>query len=1312
MNNKYPQPGISAYPHILVALLFVLLGTVSQAQTITHSNTNYNSSVQGACIPNTCSGTYVDNGGAGANYTNDIGNFITICPNSPNSAIQITFSSFNLENGWDWLDVYNGASPGDPYINSYTGTALPPVLVSTSPSGCLTFYFETDFTGTRPGWVANVACVPNAAGPAAVTNADCLNSTYICASSSSFAGSSQGPGLVQEGCAGCIGGENYSSWYQFTVGTSGTLAFTITPTATADYDFALFQGASCGSLGTPVRCSFASTTGGTGLAAGNADTNEDPTGNGYVSPVNAVAGQTYYLLINNWDNGSANFNFNWAGTATIDAPPAPDFTFNSPVCVGSNINLNAPTLTNATYHWSGPNGFTSTAEDPVITSATAANGGNYSLYVVINGCTSGTTTKNIPVNAVPSIDPVGNQSLCAGAATTPIAFSGTGATGYNWTNNAPSIGLPASGSGDIASFTTSNNSGSPITATVTVTPSAGGCLGTPTNFTITVGPAAPAPTLDGNSPICEGSALNLTASGGTGTYVWSGPNGFTSTTQNPSISPATVANSGNYTAVYVTAGCTSVVATYNAVVNPTPATPTIGSNTPVCVGSAINLTAPAGAGTYVWSGPNGFTSSVQNPSIASATMANNGTYTLYLVTGGCTSTTASVTVNVINPPIAPTFTTNSPLCEGATLTLTGSFFPIVNYVWSGPNGYSATGQSVSIPSVTAAHAGNYTLVLTASGCTSSAAVQNVVVNPSPAAPVVGGNSPICAGDALNLTATGSGAGSYSWSGPNGFTSTTQNPAISPATAAATGSYNAVYIQNGCTSAVATYNVVVNAIPATPVASSNSPVCEGTTLNLSTPSVAGALYNWSGPNAFSSSTQNPSIASATAAASGTYSVTVTANGCASLAGSTTVTVTPPPATPVISSNSPVCENGTLQLGTTATATSYHWNGPAAWSSTSQNPVLPGFGSGQTGTYNLYVVSNGCTSSTATANIQVAPAPQVVYTGPAQICGNDGTFTASATVAAPAGINSVVWHAPGQIGTGTSINHQFTQAAPTTVSGFVVAVSSDNCLDSASFSIQLVDVPVADFTVQDLCDGESLQFHENHDWEGNETNTPGFSWVYNGTAFSTATDPVYNFGAPGTYTITLVATNPISAACSDTHSETVTVYPKPVLDFTYAAECIQDVQFTGTAAPDSVVTSYAWDFADGGTGTGSATTHAFQQTGLYQVAFTAVTANNCTTSVVKPVQIDQVSAELPPMPDVLTPNGDNLNDFLDMDDILGACSDYEFIIFNRWGNTVHRQLKGGAPFIGKSTTGSTLSAGVYFYTLILNDIKHSGSITLAR
>ena len=75
------------------------------------------------------------------------------------------------------------------------------------------------------------------------------------------------------------------------------------------------------------------------------------------------------------------------------------------------------------------------------------------------------------MNPIPTVDPVSNQAVCNGSVTAPVNFTGSvPGTVFNWTNDTPSIGLASSGTGDIASFTATNPTNTPVTATVTVTP--------------------------------------------------------------------------------------------------------------------------------------------------------------------------------------------------------------------------------------------------------------------------------------------------------------------------------------------------------------------------------------------------------------------------------------------------------------------------------------------------------------------------------------------------------------------------------------------------------------------------------------------------------------------------------------------------------------------------------------------------------------------------------------------------------------------------------------------------------------------------
>jgi gliding motility-associated-like protein len=82
-------------------------------------------------------------------------------------------------------------------------------------------------------------------------------------------------------------------------------------------------------------------------------------------------------------------------------------------------------------------------------------------------------------------------------------------------------------------------------------------------------------------------------------------------------------------------------------------------------------------------------------------------------------------------------------------------------------------------------------------------------------------------------------------------------------------------------------------------------------------------------------------------------------------------------------------------------------------------------------------------------------------------------------------------------------------------------------------------------------------------------------------------------------------------------------------------------------------------------------------------------------------------------VVTPNGDQINDVLALDNLFLDCTDFDLIILNRWGHVVYEMTNSSAPFSGKDASGKDLEAGVYFYKLTTNDNKMvSGHITVIR
>jgi hypothetical protein len=146
----------------------------------------------------------------------------------------------------------------------------------------------------------------------------------------------------------------------------------------------------------------------------------------------------------------------------------------------------------------------------------------------------------------------------------------------------------------------------------------------------------------------------------------------------------------------------------------------------------------------------------------------------------------------------------------------------------------------------------------------------------------------CAGESIDLSAT-NGGNAYSWSGPNSYSTSTQNPTISSATTAMSGTYTVtVSLANNCTTTAQTL-VVVNANPTVDVSCAN--ICAGgTTTVTATPSPAGTYtHNWTVPSG--AAAQGSSVSNFTTGVIGTYSVIITntTTGCVSLSDGCTISI---------------------------------------------------------------------------------------------------------------------------------------------------------------------------------------------------------------------------------------------------------------------------------------------------------------------------------------------------------------------------------------------------------------------------------------
>jgi gliding motility-associated-like protein len=828
-----------------------------------------------------------------------------------------------------------------------------------------------------------------------------------------------------------------------------------------------------------------------------------------------------------------------AGTTAVTVnpiPAAPTAGSNSAICAGQNLNLTASNIAGATYAWTGPNGFSNPTQNPTITGATIAAAGTYSVTATVNGCTGPAGTTAVTVNPIPTAPTAGsNSAICAGQNLNLTASNIAGAT-YAWTG--PNGFTNPTQNPTITGATTAAAGTYSVTATVN------GCTGSAGTTSVTVNPIPAAPTAGSNSAICAGQNLNLTASNITGaTYAWTGPNGFSNPTQNPTITGATTAATGTYSVTATVNGCTGPAGTTAVTVNPIPAAPTAGSNSAICAGQNLNLTASTISGaTYAWTGPNGFTNPTQNPTITGATTAATGTYSVTATVNGCASPagTTAVTVNPI--PAAPTAGSNSAICAGQNLNLTASTISGATYAWTGPNGFSNPTQNPTITGATTAATGTYSVTATVNGCTGPAGTTAVTVNPIPAAPTAGSNSPICTGQNINLTASNITGATYSWTGPNSFTNPTQNPTISGATIAASGTYSVTATVSGCTSPIGTTLVTVNETPEAPIVTNNSPICAGQTINLNATLISGATYSWTGPNSFTSPLQNPSITNAGIIASGTYSVTATVNGCTGSAGTTTVAVNPIPAAPTASSNSPLCVGSTLNLSaSTITGATYNWTGPNSFSATIQNPSVANVALVDAGTYGVTATVNNCVSPTGTVEVTVNPIPSAPTANGTTIC--QGTST---TLTAVGSGGTIQWYSAPSGGTLLGSNATYTTPILNSTTSYYVQNTVNDCVSTRTqVTVTVTPTPAAPTIANaTICEGFSTTL---------TATAPGGDYTWSDQLIGgTTVSSTASYSTPDLVTTTsYYVTTTINNCSSPATTVTVTVTPTDDSGFSYGS-----------------------------------------------------------------------------------------------------------------------------------------------------------------
>jgi PKD-like domain/Secretion system C-terminal sorting domain/Ig-like domain CHU_C associated len=918
----------------------------------------------------------------------------------------------------------------------------------------------------------------------------------------------------------------------------------------------------------------------------------------------------------------------------------------SNVCIGSSYTYSVAPVSGATsYTWTLPLGWTGTSTIVSI-SATAANqSGNISVTANNGSCSSTPQTLavsafSIPAPAQPGVIS-GNAAMCAGSSNSYSVGSVVNATSYSWTLPTGWTGTPVANSitatagtvGGTISITANNACGisPPRTLAVTINP-------VPAQPGAITGIASPCSRVDNN--------YSIEAVIGATSYTWNLPSAWTGTSTTNSLTATASATAGNITVTASNACGTSTAQTLAVTPITLPVQPGVitGSAT-VCSGSSntYSITTIAGATSYIWTLPSGWTGTSTTTSITTTASATSGnvSVTANNICGASTAQTLAVTVTgSIAQPGA--ITGNTAICSGSSNTYTiAAVVGASSYTWTLPGGWAGTSTTTSITTTAGTTSGNISVSANNASCGSSApqtlgvTVISIPVQPSS----VTGNAIVCLGSSNTYTiASVSGATSYTWTLPSGWTGTSTTTSIT-ATASSTSGNVSVTANNTCgSSTTQTLAVTVNNIPAQPgTITGNTTACSGSSNTYTVAAVSGATsYTWTLPGGWTGTSTTASIITTAGATSGNVSV-MASNTCgASSAQALAITVTGAIAQPgAITGNTAICSgsSNTYSIAAVNGATSYIWTLPGGWTGSSTTTSITTTASTTSGNVSVAANNASCGSSAAQTlgvTVNSIPVQPSTVTGNTSVCsGSSNTYT----IAAVSGATSYTWTLPSGW-TGTSTTASITTTA-STASGNISVTANNSCGSSTAQVLSVsVGIPAQPGTISgnvSFCSGSSNTY--------TIAVVPGatsYTWTLpSGWTGTSTTESITATASTTSGSISVTADNTCGSSAAQTLAVTVNNIPAQPGTITGNAILCSGSSNTYTIAAVGGATSYAWILPSGwlGTSTAVSITTIASATG----GNVSVTANNiCGASIVRTMAVTVNGTPAQPTISVSTTN----------------------------------------------------------------------------
>lgn len=441
--------------------------------------------------------------------------------------------------------------------------------------------------------------------------------------------------------------------------------------------------------------------------------------------------------------------------------------------------------------------------------------------------------------------------------------------------------------------------------------------------------------------------------------------------------------------------------------------------------------------------------------------------------------------------------------------------------------------------------------------------------------------------------------------------------------------------------------------------------------------------------------------------GNYSVTIFDNSCDVYSGSQQLDLFPYiPKDVIVQGDTSYCNTNSvelLQLGAFhPIAANYEWI-PALGLSDAliANPVAS---VNKTSSYQVIVTDTAGCLSYGDVTIRVNPSP-LVNAGPDLSACSNKTFIVNAS-----GADTLIWNPGVNNGVAFTLDQGSYQYV-------VTGIDTNSCKDTDTILITSLPSPIADFSFYQNCD-ETLVSFQNYSKDS--SNFPAgstffYNWNFgNSTTSETIENPVHDFGAYGSNRAVLTVSSDLNN-CVDSLVRSFVLWPAPAINLSYSVDCFNEFTFQAQFTPaDSLMEIISWNFNDNSIELGGTSkTHRYPTAGTFMLELIVSDSNNCkaeySTLITVMGAYDNVLNEIP---NIITPNGDLVNDVFDLDKVFTYCDNFSYTILNRWGNPVFFSKKGGEPFSGYDMEGKELVPGVYFYRLDNQGQIYSGNITLVR